>query len=212
MAKRNAPAPPSLKRRGAVRPPKIALLIFSEGQNTEPEYLKGFARAHGNGLVKIKIVAPAGVPMTIVDSASEAKSQVARSKDSFAEYDQIWAVFDRDEHENVEQAISIAKSRGVKVAFSNPCFEVWLLLHHVEYDADEHRKQTQKRYQGIDKGYDPSGSKSVDLKSLIGGYDEACRRAKRMRARREEERTPKGAPYTDVDVLTELIRENGRGT
>jgi len=211
MAKRNFPTAPSLSRRGAVRPPKIALLLFSEGKNTEPEYFEGFAAAHGNNLVRLKIVAAAGVPMTIVDSASEAKSRIARSKDSFTKYDQIWAVFDRDEHDNVEQAISIAKSRGIEVAFSNPCFEVWLLLHHTNYDADEHRGQTQKRYQAIDRGYDSNGSKSVDLKSLMAGYDEACRRAKRMRTRREEERTPKGAPYTDVDVLTELIRENGRG-
>ena len=211
MAKRSAPTPPSLGRRGPIRRPKIALLIFSEGQNTEPEYLEGFAKIHGNSLVKIKLVAAAGVPKTIVDLASEAQMQATRSKDSFTEYDQVWAVFDRDEHEHVEQAMSVAKSRGVQVAFSNPCFEVWLLLHHGDYDADEHRKETQKRYQAIDKGFDPGGSKSPDLQALMSGYPEACRRAKRMRARREEERAPKGAPYTDVDALTELIRENGRG-
>lgn len=211
MAKRSAPTPPSLSRRGPVRPPRIKLLIFSEGKNTEPEYLEGFAIAHGNNLVRMKIVAPAGVPTTIVDLASEAKLSVSRAKDSFAKFDQIWAIFDRDEHENVDQAIATAKSRGIEVAFSNPCFEVWLLLHHADYDADEHHKQTQKRYEAKDKGYDSGGSKSIDLKSLMEGYDEACRRAKRMRTRREAERTPKGAPYTDVDVLTELIRENGRG-
>lgn len=211
MAKRSAPTPPSLSRRGAVRQPKIALLIFSEGKNTEPQYLKGFAMAHGNSLVRIEIVAPAGVPVTIVNSASEAKLRAARSKDSFSKYDQVWAVFDRDEHENVDQAMSIAKSRGINVAFSNPCFEVWLLLHHSDYDADEHRKQTQKRYQTIDKEYAHDGSKSIDINALMNGYEEACQRAKRMRTRRKEQRAPTGAPYTDVDVLTELIKENGRG-
>lgn len=211
MAKRNAPAPPALGRRGAVRKPKVALLIFSEGKNTEPEYLRGFAIEHGNSLVRLEIVAPAGVPTTIVNLASEAKAKAKRSKDSFSKYDQIWTVFDKDEHENVEQAIATAKSRGIEVAFSNPCFEVWLILHHTDYDADEHRKETQKQYEALDKAYDSGGSKSIDLKSLMEGYDEACRRAKRMRTRREEERALKGAPYTDVDLLTELIRENGRG-
>lgn len=211
MAKRNAPNAPSLSRRAPVRTPKIALLIFSEGKNTEPQYLEGFAAAHGNSLVKLKIVAAAGVPMTIVNSATEAKLGFFRSKDSFTRYDQIWAVFDRDAHDNVEQAISTAKARGIKVAFSNPCFEVWLLLHHTEYDTDEHRSKTQKRYETIDDGYDANGSKSANLKSLMAGYDEACRRARRMRSRREEERNLLGAPYTDVDLLTELIRKNGRG-
>lgn len=210
MAKRSGPRPPSLRRRGPVRRPKIALLIFSEGENTEPEYLEFFAKAHGNSLVRIRIVAPAGVPKTIVELASEAKLQATRSNDSFTDYDQVWTIFDRDDHKDVDHAISVAKIRGVQVAFSNPCFEVWLILHHSDYDADEHRKETQKRYQAIDKGYDPSGSKSADLQTLMAGYSEACRRARRMRARREEERTPTGAPYTDVDVLTELIRENGR--
>lgn len=210
MTRRKAPEPPRLSRRAAVREPKFALLVFCEGQNTEPLYIDAFARAHGNQLVRLEIVAPAGVPMTIVAKAKEAKARLAKSKNSFEQFDQVWAVFDRDEHPQVEQALSQAEAAGLKVGYSNPCFEVWLLLHRDEFDAPDGRHEVQKKYAALDKSYDPKGAKSLDFATLSSGYQNAKRRAERMRERRKEEGDPRREPYTDVDVLTELIIANGR--
>lgn len=52
--------------------------------------------------------------------------------------DQLWALFDQDHHfqanhvRGTTRAIQEAKSREVKIAVSNPCFEVWLILHFCE--------------------------------------------------------------------------------
>lgn len=54
------------------------------------------------------------------------------------EDDELWLLLDADH--NLEgnhfrgymAAITEARQRGVKVALSKPCFELWLLLHHVE--------------------------------------------------------------------------------
>lgn len=210
MARRAPPEPPKLQRRAAIRQPKIALLIFCEGKNTEPLYLEAFANEYGNDLVRIKVVGPAGAPMTMVETAKSEKVKAAKSKNSFENFDQVWVIFDRDEHPKVDQAISEAVAAGLKVGFSNPCFEVWLLLHHGEYDAPDHRHVVQKKYAGLDSQYDPKGSKSLDYPSLSSGYQDACKRAVRMRTRREEEGGPMSEPYTDVDILTELIVANGR--
>lgn len=210
MSKRNPPPTPTLGRRGPSRPAKIALLIYSEGKNTEPTYLRGFAHAFGNNLVRIKIEAAAGVPMTLVQSALGAKAAITKTRNSFEKFDQVWTVFDRDEHPNFEEALELARANGINVAMSNPCFEVWLLLHMGDYDAPDNRHEAQKKYASADSSYNPNGSKEIDFEKLLKGYDKACGRAKRMRTRREEERNHKGAPYTDVDNLTELIRENGR--
>lgn len=45
--------------------------------------------------------------------------------------DQCWAVFDVDHHQDAKlsTAAKTATSRGFRLAGSNPCFELWLLLH-----------------------------------------------------------------------------------
>jgi hypothetical protein len=53
-----------------------------------------------------------------------------------AEDDQLWAVLDTDHwvepghKKGLVEAIGEARQRGFRVAMSNPCFELWLLLHH----------------------------------------------------------------------------------
>jgi hypothetical protein len=42
---------------------------------------------------------------------------------------QLWALFDRDQHQDIPQAMRDARDGGVRVAFSHPSFDLWLLLH-----------------------------------------------------------------------------------
>ncbi|MRR07377.1 MAG: RloB domain-containing protein [Deltaproteobacteria bacterium] len=54
------------------------------------------------------------------------------------EDDELWLVLDTDHYASGSHlpgfitAISEAKQRGVNIALSKPCFEIWLLLHHLE--------------------------------------------------------------------------------
>ncbi len=57
---------------------------------------------------------------------------------NYQDFDHQWIAIDRDEErtnggghtlENFNRAIDRAKSKGIKVAYSNPCFEIWYLLH-----------------------------------------------------------------------------------
>lgn len=210
MARRKPPTAPTLSRRSHVRRPKFRLLIFCEGKNTEPEYLREFSKEHGNDLVHIELVAPAGVPMTIIEKAKSAKKQISKSKNSFERFDQVWALFDKDEHPNLNQAITHARDANISVAFSNPCFEVWLLLHHHDFDAPDDRHMVQRKFAAVDIKYDPNGGKRLNYAELACGYRDACQRAARMRVRRSEQADGLGAPYTDVDTLTKQIVENGK--
>ncbi|CAB5506145.1 hypothetical protein THERMOT_2280 [Bathymodiolus thermophilus thioautotrophic gill symbiont] len=49
-------------------------------------------------------------------------------------FEQKWIVIDRDEHqqENFNSTLVQANKMGVKVAYSNECYELWLLLHFKE--------------------------------------------------------------------------------
>jgi hypothetical protein len=47
------------------------------------------------------------------------------------DYDQVWCVLDVDDFD-FTKALLTAEREGINLAISNPCFEVWLLLHHRE--------------------------------------------------------------------------------
>jgi hypothetical protein len=55
--------------------------------------------------------------------------------DTRLEQDEYWAVFDVDHQASPQnlrgftEAVQVARSRGHRLAGSNPCFELWLLLH-----------------------------------------------------------------------------------
>lgn len=61
-----------------------------------------------------------------------------RSRMNLEKHDECWLVLDTDHHleqnhrPNFIRLILDAENEGVKVALSRPCFEFWLLLHHVD--------------------------------------------------------------------------------
>lgn len=67
-------------------------------------------------------------------------------------YDEVWTIFDKDEHPKTKEAIRKAKKtkvngKKVKVAFSSRCFEYYLLLHFEQiYKAFEKAECNGKRY------------------------------------------------------------------
>ncbi len=50
------------------------------------------------------------------------------------EYDAVWCVVDVDEFD-VEAAWTLAQANAVELAVSEPCFELWLLLHFADHKA-----------------------------------------------------------------------------
>ena len=41
------------------------------------------------------------------------------------QFGEPWIVFDRDQVKDFDQIISLAKEKGIKVGWSNPCIEIW---------------------------------------------------------------------------------------
>ena len=125
------------KRRPGRRPPfldpKPTILVVSEGEVTEPEYIDGLWHACRNPRVTVKVAPEHGGPKTLVEHAKEYKEQARaeadREGDDNLAYDWVWCVFDFDEGHHVDDAIAMATACGIHLAISNPCFELWLLLH-----------------------------------------------------------------------------------
>ena len=108
-------------------PAKPKIVIVCEGKVTEPRYFNDFTDHHGNSLVTVTTIGGCGVPLCVVERAVREKHALThtarRSKDSYDQQFDVWAVFDRDAHPKpqVPQAFALAKRHGIRIAFANPC-------------------------------------------------------------------------------------------
>ena len=198
----------SLKRRRAGREPKRRFVLFCEGRNTEPAYFEALGRARSGAMIALEIVPGAGVPMTVArEAAEEAKSFKRRGRrNSFEKDDRVWAVFDRDDHPRFAEAVALCEGNGVGVARSDPCFELWLILHERDYDRPCKSCDVQKELGSLRPDYDEDGAKTPDCADVVGRVEHAEARAEAQLQRREEERRPGGNPSTTVFRLTREIR------
>ncbi len=209
MAKRRTG---KIRRRGTRREPKVRFILFCEGRNTEPAYFSAIEKVWTGALVSIESRRGVGVPITIAQEALKfARSEglargSRRRRNLFEVWDEVWAVFDRDEHERYEEAVGVCEANGIGVARSNPCFEVWLILHEQDYDRPDDRHQAQRELQRLRPEYDGGGAKVPDCAEMVARVLQAEERGQVLLRRREDELEPHGRPSTTVGDLTKAIR------
>lgn len=168
-------------RTTAKREPKQRYLLVCEGVITEPAYFRGYERWLKESTLEIEIADERGTPMTLVEIALErmrtANKEAKRQRDAFLRYDQVWCVFDVDEHPYIPEAKALARQHGINMAISNPCFELWLLLHHREQPGAQHRHKLQAMMKEYVAGYD----KHIDFaQSFEPHINQALDRAQRL--------------------------------
>ena len=203
---------PELKRRAAQLEPRRRFILFLEGSRTEPAYFDALKRACRGALIELEIHGGVGVPYTIAEKAIERSRELGlsprsrRRKDSFEARDRVWAVFDRDEHPRFDEAVELCRVHGVGVGRSDPCFELWLILHEQDYDRPNDRRAMQGELQALRPEYDAGGAKMPDCGDLMARVADAERRGEDQLRRRELEGRPFGNPSTTVGRLTREIR------
>jgi hypothetical protein len=127
------------------------------------------------------------------------------------EGDQIWVVLDVDHHftgghENgTKDALELANSQNYSVVFSNPCFELWLLLHHEEVlpvqsfpDCKllvDHLRTKRGRYRKT----------TIDIEEYLPNIPDAINRARRLR--NNSSSVPPRNPGTDIDKLMNALND-----
>lgn len=102
--------------------------LVCEGGKTEPNYFNGYLKTKGfhqpNMAFKPKDHSPKGIAKAAKDEFQKAKKFKIPEDKIF-----IWAIFDKDEHQGISDAIEILRGTPIGIAFSNVCFEYWILLH-----------------------------------------------------------------------------------
>jgi hypothetical protein len=132
------------------------LIIACEGAKREKIYFEMLANR--NQRVKIKILAPAedkaglSAPHWILERAISFTEEIGANK-----YDTLWFVLDTDlwKREILEEIKTECKDNWF-IALSNPCFEVWLIMHYL--DPSEITSTTSKQLK-----------RELNVK-ILGGY------------------------------------------
>lgn len=194
------------RRRKPRRDPRRRFLIICEGERTEPGYFRAL-RVKFRAIADLKIEPGGATPKTLVDRAvtkkKEAEREARSQRDRFLRYDEVWCVFDIDEHPHLDDARQKAQAHGIGLAISNPCFELWALLHFQEQSAFVERQEVRTRL----KKHLPDYEKVLPCERLDPHYATAVARARQLDQRCADAGCPGNNPSTGVYRLTELIRE-----
>jgi len=192
-------------RRAPTREPLPTILIVCEGQRTEPQYFTGLMLNAENSRVTIQIHDKHGAPITLVQMAKElkdaARDKAARAGDDNLAFDSVWCVFDMDDHPRVGQAKEMARDNEIDIALSNPCFELWLLVHFRKNPGMQDRKVIVKML----KTFVPEYEKHVKYEVFRDGHQHAVGEAKAMDTIATNTSNIDGNPTTGVYRLTEII-------
>lgn len=169
-------------------PRRRQLLIFTEGL-TEIDYLTGYRRNNAES-VTITFDEFHGSPKALVDRAAKRKraDRKAARPDKGRPYDEIWCVFDCDQHPLIPEALQQAVDNGIGVAYSVPCIELWFLLHF----EDQHGHLERGAAQGRSKALLGSGKRldRGDVTTLAERYEDAKARAIALDVKHEDDGSP----------------------
>jgi hypothetical protein len=179
-------------------------LLVCEGSKTERIYFNRFRTRRNN----LRIITPDSKftdPENLVDFAIRQKHELELDVNSG---DRVWCVFDTDENTDraIRNAVKRAKSNGIEIALSNPCFEIWYLIHFCDWTKSSSVKEVNEEL----KDRLPRYSKSEDVfDELEPKRAEAIRRAinlVRMHSRNKRtEFDMKSNPCTSVHHVVNSI-------
>lgn len=175
------------------------ILIACEDENTEPYYFGKYKQLFEDIWPKetlfLKPIGTGRNSLGVVKRAIEERSILANEANKTT-IDQTWAVFDKDDLDKSEgnrrnfiEAFELGKSENVKIAYSNECFELWLLLHFEDVDKEIPlpRDEIYRRLEAaLNKvcpeafEYDHGNSNVVNLVIQYGDKNEAIKRAEKL--------------------------------
>ena len=134
------------ERREAFRDARL-IVIASEGKDTERIYFKALAKEYTNPRVHVHILERSEAeqnnssPEHVLKQLNDYKEQYALEAD-----DELWLVIDKDRWTEAmlsRVATECTQDEYMHMALSNPCIELWLLLHLVDVASLSPEEQQQ---------------------------------------------------------------------
>lgn len=201
------------KKREKRLPEPSSYLIASEGKRTEVFYFDGFKHEINERFknsiqsYEIEIHGVGKETLRVIEEIVEYSRRLPIL------YENIWAVFDKDDFpkDDFDNAIHKAEELGINVAWSNECFELWYLLHFSYSQSALHRDVISEKLDvefnkmGLGK-YDKT---SADLYSILKPkVRTAIKNARKLEEQTEYTLPPsKRNPNTKVYLLAQELLE-----
>ena len=163
------------ERREAFRDARL-IVIASEEKDTERIYFKALAKEYSNPRVHVHVLERSvdeqnnSSPEHVLKQLNDYKSQYELETD-----DELWLVVDKDRWTEAmlsRVATECSQEVAMHMALSNPCFELWLLLHieDVALLTPEEQKQWMENRKKS-KNADPY--LKARLRQKMGSYHES---------------------------------------
>lgn len=163
------------ERREAFRDAHL-IVIASEGKDTERIYFKALAKEYTNLRVHVHILERSeneqnnSSPEHVLQQLNDYKSKYDLEAD-----DELWLVVDKDRWTEAmlsHVATECSQEVAMHMALSNPCFELWLLLHMEDAASLSPEEQEQwMKNRRKSKNADPY--LKVRLRQKMGSYHES---------------------------------------
>ena len=164
------------ERREAFRDARL-IVIASEGKDTERLYFKALAKEYTNPRVHVHILERRedeqndSNPQNVLMQLNDCKEKYALESD-----DELWLVIDKDQWKDKmlsRVAAECSQEVSMHMALSNPCFELWLLLH-LEDAASLAPEEQQLWMENRRKSKSADPYLKVRLRQKMGSYHESA--------------------------------------
>ncbi len=190
------------------RKTKRVILVSFEGKNkTENIYLNNYANRDNNYNIKI-VYGNETDPINLVNQT------IKKIKDLELDltYDVAYCIFDTDVDKNkeksIEEAISIANENNIIPIISNPCVEIWFLLHYEYTTSKMNNNEVINRLKRYNSHYKKSYNiyKDIELKTEI-----AIKNAKKLEKEHIKNniklQSLESNPYTEIYKVVEELKK-----
>lgn len=186
-------------------------LLVSGGIATEKEYFRFVQDALIPSGTTLKFIPDGRNPGRLLDVAielmEEDRREAKRANDIASIYKRVWVITDTDDFAaEIQGLVPKAVKAGVELVVSNPCFELFLVLHDHAYakycDASQIQAEA-KRLAMVTGG----NGKNIVLDRLEGKFTDAEVFSQKLRQRHEQDEKlfPKNNPSTDVDMVVRAL-------
>lgn len=196
-------------RKTGFRDPQPVVVIVCDDEVTAPRYFNELQKLY-KGRVYIKIVRKpysyAG-PSAVVGCAVQEYQRIQNSNDDY-DRQAAWAIIDLEHTDKQRREARAAKTKGEKVgigvALSDPCFEVWTLLHL--RDTGESFERCRAVLERVEKEWKNKFAKDfgrkgqADYSKILPLRSDAAKRAKQ-----HYEKTPRDPSWTEIYKVIEDI-------
>ena len=149
---------------------KPNFFVFCEGE-TEIAYVK-FLRSLYRAPIQV-------IPKKGKSNISE--DFIVKSKNEYVQtdLDKVFLMYDLDVDGILEQ---LQKIPNVELLVSNPCVELWFLLHYQEQKAEIASEKCVQKYQKVSKGYKKGILSEEEKEGFTKNRESAIDRAKKLAA------------------------------